>query len=54
MGLQAWIFDGPAHGEVVEHLEALSRDSEYPVSEVVEEAADPGAAAATSSMIGHG
>jgi hypothetical protein len=28
MGLQAWIVDRPAHGEVVEHLKAVSSESE--------------------------
>jgi hypothetical protein len=44
MGLQAWIVDRPALGEVVEHLETVSSESEGPVCEVVEEATDPGAA----------
>ena len=44
MGLQAWIVDRPAHGEVVEHLKAVAREPEDPVREVVEEAADAGAA----------
>ena len=44
MGLQARIVDRPAHGEVVEHLKAVAREPEDPVGEVVEEAADAGAA----------
>ena len=44
MGLQAWIVDRPTHGEVVEHLKAIAREPEDPVGEVVEEAADAGAA----------
>ncbi len=31
MGLQAWVVDRPAHGEVVEHLEAVAREAEDPV-----------------------
>jgi hypothetical protein len=41
MGLQAWIVDRPAHGEVVEHLKTVSSESEDPVCEVVEEAPMP-------------
>lgn len=44
MRLQAWIVDRPAHGEVVEHLETVVRESEDLVCEVVQEAADAGAA----------
>ena len=44
MRLQAWIVDRPAHREVVEHLETVVREPEDPVCEVVEEAADAGAA----------
>jgi len=44
MRLQAWIVDRPAHREVVEHLETVVRESEDLVCEVVQEAADAGAA----------
>lgn len=41
MGLQARIVDRPAHGEMIEHLEPIARETEDLMREVVEEAADP-------------
>ena len=44
VSLEAFVFDWPAHGEVVQHLISISRESERLVGEIVEKAANAGAA----------